>query len=267
MNEDMKEFITGMAKDAGKIALDCMGRAKVSTKSIKNIVTEADVAVEKFIITRIKERFPGHNLVLEEHDDEENESEFTWYIDPIDGTTNYSHGDPHFAVSIGVAKNNVLRYACIFIPMMNELYYAEQGEGAFLNGKRISVSNVDELDKAIIQIGVSPLKNAIDDSLNVFRHFMLIAQRSRDMGFCAGQLAYVAAGRSDGFIKKSQKSWDIAAGMLLVTEAGGRVTDFEGKDMETITSGKHNLIASNNLIHDHIMSEYDKLEKKDEEWY
>ncbi len=253
MIDEIKEFMINLVKEAGDIAVDYLGKAKISSKGTKNVVTEADIAVENHIISQIKNKYPDHNIVAEESDDVDQDSKYTWYIDPIDGTSNYSHGDPHFAVSVGVVKNNIIQYACIRIPMLNETYYAEKDKGTELNGKKITVSNVSEFNKAFIQLGISPLINTIDDSLNVFKYFMIKADRARDYGFCAGQLAFIASGKADGFFKVSQYSWDVAAGMLLVEEAGGKVTDLKGNPVKLVPGGRFNIIASNGLLHDRLL--------------
>lgn len=251
----MKEFMIAMAREAGKMAMDFQAKAKVSSKGIKNTVTEADLAIEKFIVKKIKEKFPKHTIVGEEYSYDFDDSD-VWYIDPIDGTTNYAHNDPHFCISIAYAKKGIAQNACIYLPRFDEMYYAEKGKGTELNGVRQEVTKTKELKDSFIQGEISPLKETIDTSFKVFRHFMINADRIRDMGFCAGQLAYVSAGRSDALIKHSQHPWDIAAGMLLVKESGGIVTDNEGKEIVLGTKEKrYNIVASNGIIHGEMLNE------------
>lgn len=268
----MKNFIINVGKEAGKIAMDFLGKAEIREKKPKDFVTEADVAVEKYIVSKIKEKYPEHNIIGEEAEYVKTKSEYTWYIDPIDGTANYAHSDIHFAVSIGVKKNKEMVYAVVNIPMINEMYYAGKGEGAFLNGKQIHVSNISELNSSQIQVGISPQVEAMDDSLLMFREISLKTSRAKDLGFCAGQLAFLAAGRADGFVKISQHPWDLAAGMLLVTEAGGKVTDEHGNEFELGDNyARHNVVASNNLIQDELLEilKLDELKGLDLEkkWY
>jgi myo-inositol-1(or 4)-monophosphatase len=257
----MKEFIITLARDAGTLALKYVGESKVFSKGNKNIVTEADLVVEKLITDQIKKKFPDHTIVAEESDNLEKDSDYTWYIDPIDGTSNYAHGDPNFCVSIALAENNELKYGCIYIPMLKEMYFAEKGKGTELNGNSIKVSNVDKLDHAFVHVGISPFKSTIDDSLKIFKHFMLNADRARDYGFCAGQLAHIASGKADALIKRSQHSWDIAAGILLIEEAGGKVTDEHGNKIN-LKNSRHHLIASNGVLHDTILEEIQKMDVK-----
>ena len=250
----MKEFIINTVKEAGKIAMDYLGNAKISMKKPKDFVTEADIAVEKFIVSKIKETYPNHNIIGEEEDYEKTNSDFTWYIDPIDGTANYAHADIHFAISVGIKKGNEIEYGIVYLPMINELYFAQKNQGAFLNGEKIQVSKIDNLKSAVIQSGISTQESKIDDSLKLIKELSTKACRARDLGFCAGQLAFVAAGRSDGLVKVQQHPWDYAAGILLITEAGGKVTDENNKDF--IVGDKNsmqNIIASNNLFHDQLV--------------
>ncbi|MFH2021590.1 MAG: inositol monophosphatase family protein [archaeon] len=256
---ELKSFIEKIAKEAGKLSLDLLGKAKVSAKGPKDVVTEADFAVEKLIIGKIKERFPDHNIVAEESINNFDKTKPTWYIDPIDGTANYCKSDPNFAISIGFIDNTE-RAGCVYVPMHDELYYAETGKGAFLNGKKIDVSNTNNFSDALIQVGISPLKEKIDDSLAIFKYFTLKCFRARDLGFSAGQLSYVGCGRADAFVKFGQNPWDIAAGMVLIQEAGGKVTDIDGNDLALGESTKkHNIVASNGKFHDELL----KLIKRD----
>jgi myo-inositol-1(or 4)-monophosphatase len=269
----MKEFIIQLAKDAGKLSLDYLGKIHISSKGEKDIVTEADKDVEKLIISRIREKYPDHNIISEETENKVTSSQYCWYIDPIDGTANYAHSDPNYCISIALTKNKVLEYGCIFIPITNELYYAEKGKGAELNGKKMHVSKIDKIENAMIQLGISPLKNTIDESLRLFKYATLTCERARDYGFCAGQLAYTAAGRADIFVKMSQHSWDLAAGVLLVEEAGGKVTDWRGN---RITLGdkksKLNIIATNGILHETVLihlkkSEIREAKESNEHWF
>jgi myo-inositol-1(or 4)-monophosphatase len=269
----MKDFIIQLAKDAGKLSLDYIGKIHISSKGEKDIVTEADKDVEKLIISRIKEKFPDHNIVSEETDNRITDSDYCWYIDPIDGTANFAHGDPNYCISIALTQKGELEYGCIFIPITNELYFAQKGKGAMLNGKNIRVSKIDKIENALVQLGVSPLKHTIDESLRLFKYATLTCERARDYGFCAGQLAYTAAGRADIFVKMSQHAWDLAAGVLLVTEAGGKVTDWSGKK---ITLGdkksKLNIVATNNILHETVLAHLKKSEIKEakqnnEHWF
>ena len=262
----MKEFIINLAKEAGEMAMSYQGKVKISSKGVKNIVTEADIAIEKMLISKIKKEFPDHKIFAEETNKDNIDSKHVWYIDPIDGTTNYAHGDPHFAISIALAEDGDAKYACIYLPRFNEMYYAERGHGTELNGNIIHVSDITELKNALIQAGISPLKHAIDKSWAVFRLYMTYAERARDYAFCAGQLAFVASGKADALVKRSQHPWDVAAGVLLIEEAGGKVTDESGNKIK-MNKDRFNIIASNGHIHDELMEKYNTIKIEPENWY
>lgn len=251
----MKDFILQLAKEAGKITLDYLGHAKISSKGPKDVVTEADVAVEKFVTKKIKEKYPNHNIIGEEAMYEPTDSDYTWFIDPIDGTNNYSHADPNFAVSIGVAKDSVLVYGCVYIPAFDWMFFAEINKGSELNGQKITVSKITELKDSLVQLQVSHLPDTVDASLEIMKYFTLKADRARDWGFCAGQLGYVGAGKADVMLKAYQNSWDIAAGMLIVTEAGGIVTDFFGQEIKLTNdhNQRYHIVASNGLLHKYVL--------------
>lgn len=281
---DMKGFMLALAEEAGQLAKRRIRGAAVHCKGSKNIFTDADIEIEKMVLARIAEKYPAHLVVSEETETEPPGAGavkpktggygtgpgYTWYIDPVDGTSNYAHGDPNYCVSIALAQGSEVVTACIAIPAYNQTFYAEKGAGCELNGNRVGVSTTAALKDSMIQLGISPLKNTIDPSLRLMRHFMLNADRARDYGACALQLALVASGRAEGFIKFSQHAWDIAAGILLVEEAGGKVSDEKGSRIELDTSrGRtYNIVASNSHIHQTLLSELGKL-KMDykQRWY
>lgn len=262
----MKEFMIDIAKHAGKIALDFLGKAEIKEKKPKDLVTEADVAVEKYLVSKIKEKFSDHNIVGEEDEYKKSDSEYYWYIDPIDGTANYAHGDIHFAISIALKNRKEIVNAVVYIPMLDEMFYAEKGQGAFLNGKKIHVSKISDLKSSYIQVGLSPHDHAIDDSVLFYKEVSLKVSRAKDMGFCAGQLAFLACGRADGFMKFSQHPWDLAAGLLLVKEAGGKITDVHGNEFEVgDKNARHDVVASNSILHDKLLDimKSDKIKELD----
>ncbi|MEM4397833.1 MAG: inositol monophosphatase, partial [Candidatus Woesearchaeota archaeon] len=217
--ETIKDFILRITENAGKMALNFLGKAKISEKGFKDIVTEADKEIDYYLSEKIKERFPNHSIFAEESGDDKKESDFVWFIDPIDGTHNYAHNDPNFCVSVALAERGEIKYACVYIPMLNEMYYAEKGKGSELNGKKISVSKIDKLENAKIHIGIMQLNNMLDKTINVFRHFTIFSQKTRDYGFAAGELCFLANARADGYIRYNQHVWDIAAGYLILKEA------------------------------------------------
>ena len=222
------------ARRAGQIinraSLD-IGQLKISTKQQNDFVTEVDKAAEAAIIETLHEAYPTHSILAEEtgHSGRP-DSEYQWIIDPLDGTTNFIHGFPQYAVSIALAHKGALTQAVIFDPSRNELFTATKGAGAFLNDKRIRVSKRDRLDEALIGTGF-PYRSfeRIDAYLAIFKEMTRRAAGVRRPGAASLDLAYVAAGRLDGFWEFGLAPWDIAAGSLLITEAGGLVGDLTGE--------------------------------------
>ncbi|NTV23703.1 MAG: inositol monophosphatase [Nanoarchaeota archaeon] len=251
----MKDFIIGIAEEAANLAKEMMGKAKVSSKGPKDVVTEADKAVETMLILMIRTKFPTHQIISEETGETGKKSEYVWYIDPIDGTSNYSHTDPHYCVSIGLAKNDVMTHACIVIPALNETYYAEKGKGAFLNDKKISVSKIAKLEDSMVLVGVKSMGALLEPTMKAFKHFSRFGDRARDYGFTAGELCFVAAGRAEAIVRYSQNAWDIAAGSLIVEEAGGRFTGHNGQEIKINGNDKFEIVASNSVVHDNIIKE------------
>ena len=207
-------------------------RITVSEKQHNDFVTDVDQAAEQAIIETLLKAYPTHAILGEESGPSKNlndESEFAWIIDPIDGTTNFMHGYPNYCVSIALQQRGVITNAVIYDPVRNDLFTATKGAGAYLNDKRIRVSNHDRIGKALLASGHGPGPRAVAEYLKMYE---VIAERChgiRSAGSAALELANVAAGRSDGYYEKGLKIWDIAAGSLLVTEAGGIVGEFNGE--------------------------------------
>jgi myo-inositol-1(or 4)-monophosphatase len=257
----MREFIISMAKEAGNTALNYFGKIHISSKGEKNIVTNADKDIEARIISRIKDKYPEHNIVSEESGNMGFSSDFTWFIDPIDGTNNFAHTDPNFCISIALAQKGVLIFGCVYIPAHNECFFAQKGKGAELNGKRLVVSQIRNFNDALIHVGVRPTKKEIDETINLYKFFSLNADRVRDYGFCAGELAYLSAGRADGLLKLDQNIWDVAAGILLVQEAGGRISDTINNEINFDKTSGYNIACSNSLIHLSLLEYYNKSKR------
>ena len=194
-----------------------------------NLVTDADKASERVVLDVLRKRAPGHAIVAEESGLTAGTSEFTWYVDPLDGTTNYAHQVPHFCVSIGVARGPTLLAAAIYDPIRSELFSAAAGHGAFSNGVRLKASATQSLDRALLCTGFPyDVQSRPEAPVGLFTRIVLRARGIRRMGSAALDLAYVAAGRFDGFFEFGLKPWDTAAGMLLVQEAGGRACRIDG---------------------------------------
>lgn len=240
---------TKAARSASKIILqsyDRISSIKVDAKSRNDFVTEVDRRSEQEIIHSIRTAYPEHSFLGEELGEVSGNPDFQWIIDPLDGTTNFIHGLPQFAISIAFRHKGNLEQAVIYDPLRNELFTASRGEGAKLNDRRIRVSGCDKLEKALIGTGF-PFKYP-----KLFPHYIQTIAKLypkisdlRRAGSAALDLAYVAAGRLDGHYELSLQSWDIAAGILLIKEAGGFVTDTEGQE-NYLANG--NIIASNALI-------------------
>ena len=212
-----------------------------------NLVTEVDKACEELIDGMVRAAWPDHDILAEENDYAANGAACKWIIDPLDGTTNYAHGFPWFGVSIALEVDGVVRLGVIYHPMMDELFTAVKGEGAFINGRPIRVSVRQPLKNCLLATGF-PYDRTWDNENNFenFMNFQMSARAVRRAGAAALDLAYVAAGRLDGYWECKLKPWDVAAGQLLVSEAGGDVTNHAG---EPFSVYDHRVLASNGLIH------------------
>ncbi len=220
-------------------------------EGINNLVTEADHASEKAIIDAIKEGFPDHFIMSEEVGEIAMDSEYKWIIDPIDGTVNYAHGIPICCVSIGIEHRGELIMGAVYNPFLKEFYLAEKGKGAFLNGEQIHVSNESTVLKACLVTGFPyTYLDAENGPLQAFERFIRKGIPVRRLGSAAMDLCWVAAGRFDGFYEHKLQAWDSAAGVLMVTEAGGTVTDFTGTGYSVY---QPQIVATNGKIHEEIL--------------
>jgi len=218
-----------------------------------NLVTEYDLLSETTIISFIKERFPDHSILCEEEGQVQKKDEIEWIIDPLDGTVNFAHAIPMFAVSIAVRKGNDMISAVTYHPLLSELFVAERGKGAFLNGNKLKVTNTQKLDDAILATGFP--YDLINNPNNCIERFMSVLKLGlpiRRIGSACLDLAYVAAGRLDVFWEVGLGPWDCAAGMLLIEEAGGKVTHFDGKSV--VLGSKNAIIATNSHLHTDILT-------------
>ena len=252
----MLNFAVQIAHDAGLILTERMGRKslQVTNKGIIDLVTEADLAAERFIIERIQSHYPRHAILAEESGatvSVERSSEYKWIIDPLDGTTNYAHGYPCFCVSIALERASEVILGVIYDPVRDEMFAAAKGEGATLNGRRIHVSEVEDLGRAMVCTGFPYDVRDRGDFAHHFAQFIMHAQAIRRDGSAALDLAYVACGRFDGFFEEGLRPWDVAAGVLLVEEAGGRLSHFNGQPFNIYTPP---ILASNGLVHEQMMN-------------
>jgi len=251
MNSVMDVYLsraTELAREAGRLQREKLWQpVTIEYKGEIDLVTEVDKACEELLVNGLKESFPGHDFLAEENIYENRNSSCKWIIDPLDGTTNFAHGFPWFAVSMALEVDGEVALGVIYHTMMDEMFTALKGEGAFLNDTRIRVSSRQPLRGSLLASGF-PYDSATDRENNFahFINFQMAARGIRRAGAAALDLAYVAAGRFDGFWESKLKPWDVAAGQLLVTEAGGVVTGFEGHDYSVY---EHRILASNGLIH------------------
>ena len=251
----MLNFATQIAREAGNLLVQRLGTAKITTKGDINLVTEADIAAENLIIERIRSYYPQHGILAEESGEAVvvggKRSEWKWIIDPLDGTTNYAHSYPCFAVSIGLEHAGELEIGVVYDPMRDEMFAAERGQGATLNDRRIRVSSVEELNAAMLCTGFPYNVRERPDFAREFTKFTMAAQAVRRDGSAALDLAYVACGRFDGFWEDGLSPWDIAAGAVLIQEASGKITNFKDQPLDIYNE---QVLATNGLIHEAMMS-------------
>ena len=245
-----------LARKAGALIADGLGGERtVGYKSDVDLVTDIDLAAQTLIVDGIREAFPDDAIVAEEDESGPDASRARkgscWYIDPLDGTTNFVHGLPHVAVSIAYLEEGLPRAAAVFDPCKDELFLAQHGTGAFLNGRRLAVSTTDALDRALLVTGFPyDRRQWVDVYLSYFRSFLCAAQDVRRLGSASLDLCYVAAGRFDGFWEWKLKPWDTAAGWLVVEESGGRVSDFDGRSYDPWLP---RILATNGRIHERAL--------------
>lgn len=225
---------------------------KISNKEgVNNLVTEADHAAEKAIIDTIRAQFPDHFLLTEESGELKSNSEYKWIVDPIDGTVNYAHNIPICCVSIGLEHRGTIIMGAVYNPLLDEFFLAEKGKGATLNGEPIQVTAKNQVIESCIVTGFPyTYLDMPNGPLEVFDRFIRKGVPVRRLGSAAIDLCWVAAGRFDGFYEHKLNPWDSAAGFLMVEEAGGKVTDFTGKDYSLY---QPQIIATNGIIHQEII--------------
>jgi myo-inositol-1(or 4)-monophosphatase len=249
------------ALEAGKILREEYGRPPdIAYKGDVDLVTQADRRSERVIVSRLSKYFPDHTISAEEGLGHERGSEFRWHVDPLDGTTNFAHKYPCFCVSIALARGDALLTGVVYDPIHDELFAAARGEGATLNGKKISVSKVPTLATSLLCTGFPVHKRLASPNIHYYYDFTLRSHGVRRDGSAALDLACVAAGRFDGFWEFGLKPWDTAAGVLLVAEAGGAVTDFHGKPY---VLGGPMVLATNSQIHQEMREVALKISTRD----
>ncbi len=245
-----------VAEEASRVAGEMLRRHIDSSREIVykgavNLVTDFDRRSQEVIFSHLSSRFPDHDFLAEEDLCEQRGSEFRWIIDPIDGTTNYVHNFPIFCVSIALEWKSTVVCGVIYDPMRGEMFSAISGKGSVMNGHRIQISATEDLDKSLLATGFPyDVRESEVNNIDHFANFATRAQAIRRCGSAALDLCYVACGRFDGFWELKLSPWDVAAGVLIVEESGGRVSDFQG---ETASIYGKDLLASNGLIHEQMI--------------
>jgi myo-inositol-1(or 4)-monophosphatase len=245
---NFKKIAIQSALKGGEILQGCLGKVKkIGYKGVVNLVTEADRLSEDRIIKIIQKNFPEHNILTEESKGYEKDSDYKWIIDPLDGTTNYAHGFPVYCISIALEKEGEIILGVVYNPVLKELFVAEKNKGALLNDKRICVSKTRELSKSLLATGFPyDIRESKINNLDHFANFALRVQAIRRAGSAALDLCYLAKGIFDGFWELKLSPWDTAAGILMVKEAGGKVTNFSGKKFSIY---EKDILATNGKIH------------------
>ena len=252
--DDLKKVLLEATMEAGKIILQYFnGAFKIDHKEgINNLVTEVDKLAESRIIEIISAAFPLHTIISEEVGELIQVSDYQWIIDPIDGTVNFAHGVPICCVSIGLIYNGTLVLGAVYNPMMDELFFAQKGRGATLNGQPIKVSSKSDFKTAFLVTGFPyNWPDGAEHPIKVFEKLVLEGLPVRRLGSAAIDLCWVACGRFDGFWEYNLQPWDVAAGYLIVEEAGGKITDFDGAAYNVFDK---QTLATNGLIHDQMLT-------------
>lgn len=235
---------------AGRVMRKRFGKVTMRYKGRANIVTAADLESQEAVLSVIRRRFPGHDFRAEEDAVKDTGSDFVWIIDPLDGTTNYAHGYPVSCVSIGLLHRRRPLVGGVYDPFRDELFAAEAGRGARLNGRKMSVSRIAGLESSLLITGFA--YDRAERSryyVEFYRKFMTLCHDVRRSGCAALDLAWIAAGRADGFWEFNLSPWDVAAGMLLVAEAGGKVTNFSGTPWTRYNEFGKETLATNGRVH------------------
>ena len=245
----MLNFAIETVRDAGRLLLEKFGRGiAVTKKGDIDLVTEADLASEKLIVERIKSHFPKHAILAEESGEAivDGQTTWKWIIDPLDGTTNFAHGYPCWCVTIALERDGEVVVGVTHDPTRDELFSAERGRGASLSNMPVRVSSCEDLSEALIVTGFPYDFKRREDFARHLTQFLLNSRGVRRDGSAAIDMAYVACGRFDGFWEEGLNAWDMAAGVLLIEEAGGQVSGYDGSKFSIY---KPPILASNGLIH------------------
>jgi myo-inositol-1(or 4)-monophosphatase len=246
------ETAVEIAREAGSLlATYFERRVAFELKGEFDLVTEADRASEKLVVERLRSYFPTHSIVAEEGGGSQQSSEYRWFVDPLDGTTNFAHSFPMFNVTLGLERAGEAIAGVVYDPIRQEMFTAERGAGAYLNNRRMHVSNVRRLTDSLASTGFPSRKRHHNVNIHFYYQLAMASHGVRRTGSAALDLAYVSCGRLDFFWEFGLKPWDMAAGTLLVQEAGGRVTDMKGVPHRVV--GSDHILADNSALHDEIL--------------
>jgi myo-inositol-1(or 4)-monophosphatase len=252
------ETAVEIARESGALLVNFFERrVPFELKGDFDLVTEADRASEKLVVERLRSHFPSHGIVAEEGGGHESSSEFRWFVDPLDGTTNFAHGFPIFNVTLGLERAGEMVAGVVYDPVRAEMFTAERGSGAWLNNRRLRVSKGARLADSLASTGFPSRKRHANINIHFYHQMAMASHGVRRTGSAAIDLAYVASGRLDAFWEFGLNPWDMAAGILLVSEAGGRVSDMTGA-LHTITASRH-ILADNGFIHDEILELFGEI--------
>jgi myo-inositol-1(or 4)-monophosphatase len=254
--QDYLTFMQELAREAGSVLLSYFGKVAIEYKGEVDLVTEADRRSEELIVGRIRRQWPSHNVMGEEGSRTETGSDFRWYVDPLDGTTNFAHGYPVFCVSIALEYKAERIAGVIYDPCRNEMFAVEKGAGATLNGKSIQVSKISRLAECLVATGFPSHKRHKNPNIHFYHQITLRSHGVRRAGSAALDLCCVACGRYDAFWEFNLNPWDTAAGALLVQEAGGSITNFTGGAFDI---SSREVLASNSLVHDELLAEFKNI--------
>ena len=251
------ETAADIAREAGALIANYLERRiGFELKGEFDLVTEADRASERLIVERLQAHFPTHAIVGEEGGGQAGSSEYRWYVDPLDGTTNFAHGFPAFNVTMAVERSGELIAGVIFDPLRNELFTAEQGSGAYLNQRRIGVSKTASIESSLVATGFPSRKRHENVNVHFFYQLAMLSHGVRRAGAAALDLAYVACGRLEAFWEFGLHPWDVAAGILLIREAGGVCSDMHGAPFHL--GGPH-ILADNGTLHDPMVGLFGEI--------
>jgi len=249
------ETAADIAREAGALLITYFERrVAFETKGEFDLVTEADRASEKLVVERLRTHFPSHSIMAEEGGGHQSSSEYRWFVDPLDGTTNFAHSFPVFNVTLGLERAGELIAGVVYDPCRQEMFTAERGAGAYLNNRRIKVSSIKQIAESLASTGFPSRKRHHNINIHFYYQLAMASHGVRRTGSAAIDLAYVASGRLDFFWEFGLKPWDMAAGALLVQEAGGRVSDMNG-GAHSVTASDH-ILADNGALHSQVLEAF-----------